>query len=131
MSPPPLLEVTVFARHAETLNGLEAYFRDAGVRSRGSLALPPAPLLPNTTAAVVLFPDDFPEPEVVSTIQALRDARPSVLLVVVTGQPKRLGASLDPDGRSLQPVLLAKPAFGWNILDAVRLHAPVAGGRRP
>ncbi len=130
MSPPPSLEVIVYARHAETLDGLEAYFRDAGVRSTGSHALPPTPQLPSSAAAVVLFPDDFPAPEVLSSISALRTSRPAVLLVVVTGSPQRLGAALEPDGRSLQPVLLPKPAFGWNILDAVRLHAPVNGGRR-
>lgn len=111
--------VTVVADNPQTLDGLHAYFNGAGVESSGvqrllDISVPPA------ATAVVLFPDDFERGEAAALIVALRRARPSLLIVAVTGAPQHWGVALEPDGHSMPPVVLPKPAFGWTILDAIR-----------
>jgi chromate transporter len=56
-------------------------------------------------------------------VPRLRASRPRLLVVLVTGAPQRFAAVLEPDGRSVPPIVLPKPAFGWSILDAIRAHA--------
>jgi hypothetical protein len=74
---------------------------------------------------MVLFPDDFGPSDVEARLLALRRARPKLLIVVVTRAPQNLGAALVPDGRSVLPLVLPKPAFGWTILDAIRARTNV------
>jgi len=112
--------VTVVADNPQTLDGLHAYFNGAGVASNGMHELRDISLVPPAATAVVLFPDDFPRGEAEAMIVALRRGRPKLLIVVVTGAPQHLGAALEPDGHSVPPLVLPKPAFGWTILDAIR-----------
>jgi hypothetical protein len=112
--------VTVVADNPQTLDGLHAYFQAAGVASNGTPKLADVSLVPSAATAVVLFPDDFQRGEAEATIVSLRRARPKLLIVVVTGAPQHLGAALEPDGHSVPPLVLPKPAFGWTILDAIR-----------
>lgn len=112
--------VTVVADNPQTLNGLDAYFRGAGVASNGTHRLQDVSMVPPAATAVVLFPDDFQRGDVEASIVSLRRARPKLLIVVVTGEPQHLGAAIEPDGHSVPPLVLPKPAFGWTILDAIR-----------
>jgi hypothetical protein len=126
-SPHKPIYVTVVAENPQTIHGLDAYFKGTGVASNGSSRLPDGSMVPPSATAVVLFPDDFQRGEVAKSILSLRRARPKLLIVVVTGAPQHLGRSLEPDGHSVPPLVLAKPAFGWTILDAIRGrgdHAP-------
>lgn len=115
--------VTVVADNPQTLDGLHAYFQGAGVASSGTHKLQDVSTVPPAATAVVLFPDDFQRGEAESMIVSLRRARPKLLIVVVTGAPQHLGAALEPDGHSVPPLVLPKPAFGWTILDAIRGRA--------
>lgn len=117
------LQVAVIADSRETTDGLHAYLQGAGVASHTTRSLRDASRLPPAVIAVVLFPDEFDAPDVVSRISSLRASRPQLLMVVVTSTPQRLRPALDPDGHSLLPIVLPKPAFGWTILDAIREHA--------
>ena len=120
-SPKPL-SVTLVGERKETLSELHDYLVGAGVESRTCRSLRDAEL-PAQTAAVVLFPDEFEEHDVVGRIGKLRTRRPRVLLVLVTARAQRLRPALTVDtSRVLAPVVLAKPAFGWAILDAIREH---------
>ena len=114
------LYVTVVSNNAETLRGLQAYFDEAGVPTHGTRAISDLSMVAPATTAVVLFPDDFVEREVLDTIAALQRARPRLLMLVVTRQPQLFGQALAPDGHAL---VLPKPSFGWSILDAIRAHA--------
>lgn len=124
--PPPSttsIHVTVVAESPETIDGLHGYLDGAGVESRAIRAVREAHVVPARSTAVVIFPDEFGVDDVVASITSLRAARPRLLILLVTGAPQRFRAALEPDGRSLPPIVLPKPAFGWTILDAIRAHA--------
>lgn len=118
----PLL-VTIIAESRETIDGLHSYLQGAGVSARCTRALGDVAKVPPSATAVVLFPDEFDEREVLTRLRALRAQRPRALLVLVTSTPQRWSPALERDGRALPPVVLPKPAFGWSILDAIREHA--------
>ena len=119
------LSVTLIANNDETLDGVHAYLVGAGVDSRPTRWLEDAAAISSSTSCVVLFPDAYAPNDVIACISALRTAQPEALLVVVTSNPQLLQPVLAPDGGSCLPVVLAKPAFGWSILDAIRVHARV------
>lgn len=112
--------VTIVADNPQTIEGLYSYFTRVGVTSNVARELDAVSIVPPAATAVVLFPDDFGPADVEVKLLALRRARPSLLIVLVTGAPQLFGAALAPDGRSVLPLVLPKPAFGWSILDAIR-----------
>lgn len=118
----PPLHVTIVSNNPETLDGLQAYFQRAGVGAHGTRRIASPALVQPSSSAVVLFPDDFGFDEVVDAITQLRRLRPEVLSIVVTRHPRRF-ESLDLDDRSAL-VVIAKPAWGWTILDTIRGHLP-------
>ncbi|MBK8170218.1 MAG: hypothetical protein IPK60_07710 [Sandaracinaceae bacterium] len=129
MSPPPHPRphyVTVIAENRETIDGLHGYLQNAGVASRTSRALQDATAVPPAITAVVLFPDEFDVAQVVKRVSSLRATRPQLLIVVVTSTPQRFRPALDADPNSRLPIVLPKPAFGWTILDAIRVQATSA-----
>jgi len=117
------LYVTVISDNPETIDGLHGYLSRAGVASRAIRALRDASTIPPSAIAVVIFPDEFGRNDVVASINALRAARPRLLILIVTSAPQHFRSVLKPDGRSLPPIALPKPTFGWTILDAIRAHA--------
>ena len=115
------LHVTVVSDNPETLDGLESYFSSAGVgvhttRRMGSTDIPPI------SSAVVFFPDDFLASDVLEAVARLRRARPAVLPILVTRDPRRFDAIADVRGKGPAPIVLPKPAWGWTLLDAIRGH---------
>ncbi len=122
------IHVSIVAGNPATLEGLRAYFDRVGVASHGTETVRDVEQMPPATTAVVLFPDDFAVEEVEPRLLALRRARPSVLVVLVTREPTSFKTAVSADGRSLPPIVLPRPAFGWTILDAIREHAE-AGDR--
>jgi hypothetical protein len=116
--------VAVVADNQQTLDNLHSYFERVGIASSGSRELGNAARLPSSVAALVLFPDDFERRAVEAFILALRSSRPKLLILLVTSTPQHLGTAVEPDGRSVPPLVLPRPAFGWTILDAIRARAP-------
>jgi DNA-binding response OmpR family regulator len=116
-----VVRVVVVADNHETLDGLHKYLTEAGAASTVSRGLRGVALGPDV-AALVVFPDGFDEDEVADCVRSLRKARPRLLIVLVTAAPQRFASIVAPDGRSLPPIVLPKPAFGWTILDAIRAH---------
>ncbi len=125
------LHVTIVSRNEETLGGLRAYFEQSGVLARASDAIAGASLVEPTTSAVILFPDDYEEADVTTTISALRRAHPRVLLLLVTRETHKRERALAPDGRSRLPLVLPRPSFGWSILDTIRAHAHAPDSPQP
>lgn len=115
--------VLVIAHSRETIDGLHAYLGGMGIESHGMRALGDVGRVPATATGVVVFPDDFDAGAVVAVLRSLRDARPGLLVVLVTGAPQRFHEVLASDPRGGSIVALPKPAFGWTILDAIRKHA--------
>lgn len=117
--------VTVVADNPQTIEVLFSYFTRVGVTSNATRELDAVSMIPPAATAIVLFPDDFGPSDVAARLLALRRARPKLLIVLVTGAPQHLAAALAPDGRSVLPLVLPKPAFGWTILDAIRARTNV------
>lgn len=117
------LSVTIIAQRHETIEGLRAYLLAAGVTPRTTKRLDDLSALPSSTTSVVLFPDEFETKDVVSVVSSLRQSRPRLLVVVVTGAARRFRPAFDPDKESRLPVVFPKPAFSWSILDTIREHS--------
>jgi hypothetical protein len=121
--------VSIVSANLGTLDGLQRYLGDAGVMSHCTRALDDlGSIAPDRATAAVIFPDDFDDREAVTAVRQLRRARPRLLTVLVTREPQRFRDVVQPDGRSLPPLILPKPSFGWDILDAIRAHADAEKG---
>ena len=122
LTPVATTPVVVVAESKETASGLQEYLATVGVACRASSELGMAEGLDGSVNAVVLFPDEFQPASVIRWINALRAGRTNLLLIVVTSAPQRLAQALEPVAQATAPVVIAKPVFGWAILDALRLH---------
>ncbi|MBP9111671.1 MAG: hypothetical protein KBF88_02635 [Polyangiaceae bacterium] len=117
------LSVTILAGNPETNRELNSYFREAGIASQATGAIwCDARMVAKSSNAVVIFPDEFGVDDVVTSVMSLRHSRPKLLVLLITATPQRFREALAPDGRSLPPIVLSKPAFGWTILDVIRAH---------
>jgi hypothetical protein len=115
--------VQVVSANLATLESLRAYLDNAGVHVHGSRR--PALDACAQVTAIVMFPDDFAEAEVVSCLRQARAARPDLVLVTVTRNVRRFEGMTAGDGRPLRLIVLPRPAFGWTILESLRCDAPV------
>jgi hypothetical protein len=124
MAPPrprdgsPTLHVTIVANNPETLDGLQEYFQRAGIDARGTRQIEGWKRTSPPCAAVVLFPDDFAFDEVKRTVGQLQRARPNILSILVSADPKRFEAVAG------DAIVIPKPAWGWTILDTIRGRLP-------
>ena len=118
------LHVTIVSDNPETLDGLEAYLRRAGVATNGTKHVERLPeMMPAATSVVLLFPDDFQHASVLSALATLRAERPKILPVLVTKEPKRFQLLTQPKTRqagAVVPLIVPKPVWGWAVLDAIR-----------
>jgi hypothetical protein len=120
----PTIYVSIVSSNPETLDGFQSYLGAAGVPSHCARMIQNVrSVAPDRATAIVIFPDDFPEDDVFALMRHLRVARPSLLPLLVTSEPQRFRNVLEEDGRRLRPIVFPKPAFGWDILDAIRDHA--------
>jgi len=110
----PTVSVVVVSDNAETIDGLQRYLRDAGVATRVTRVVErTCELVASARGAVILFPDDFPETKVRAMLAALKRLHPSAVQVLVTSDLQRFAGTRD-------ALILAKPAWGSTILDAIR-----------
>jgi hypothetical protein len=117
--------VTIVSRNPETLDGLQQYLGRAGIPSRATRAFSDLNVVaPGHVTVTVIFPDDFAEDAVLALVAALRRQRSHLLILLITRAPQRFRSVLGADDARLpMPTVLAKPLFGWLILDAIRGHA--------
>ncbi|HET7544139.1 MAG TPA: hypothetical protein VFK05_29910 [Polyangiaceae bacterium] len=120
------VHVTIVASSAETLDGLQTYLSLAGLAARGTRQLADFGREPCT--AVVLFPDEFSAKDVLRELARLRREQPRVLCLLVTSEPLRYADAAGVKGAGLAPIVIPKPAWGWTILDAIRLGAEPRSG---
>jgi hypothetical protein len=116
--------VAVVADNQQTLDNLGSYLTSVGIASNGARELGEASAIPPGAASLVLFPDDFDRKAVEAFIIGVRRSRPRLLILLVSSAPQHLSAAVEPDGSSVPPLVLPRPAFGWTILDAIRARAP-------
>jgi hypothetical protein len=124
----PTVYVTIVAARAETLDGLRTYLSLAGLEARGTRRLGDSGRRP--CAAIVFFPDEFLPDDVLKELSRLRRQRPTVLPLLVTREPQRYVEITGIEGVGLAPVVIPKPAWGWTILDAIRLAVAHQDGPR-
>jgi len=116
-------QVSIVSNNSETLDGLQEYLAKAGVSCLTTRAIRELAKTPGDAASsAIIFPDDFADVEVIAFLRALRRDRPKLLAVLITREPQRYRAALEPDGRSVSPLVMPRPSFGWEILDAIRAH---------
>ena len=121
--------VSILSNNRETLDALRTYFEQAGVRAHCALSVNDlAGVAHSAATAAVIFPDDFAAGEILTLLRELRRSRPRLLALLVTREPQRFGSALDADGESLPPLVLPKPSFGWEILDAIRAYETSSEG---
>ena len=117
------LQVLVIGRDTTTIAALENYLAGAGVAARTARSMRDAATVEPSTAAVVLFPDEFAARDVLAAVAAVRGACPAVLIVLITSAPQSFRSATMSDGSSTPPLVMPRPAFGWALLDAIREHA--------
>lgn len=101
----------MIADRRDTRDELLAYLDGAGLPAQGVDA---PHKLARVTGEIVLFPDDFAAADIDAALPRLARAP---LLVLITAEPQRYA---DATGRA--PLVMPKPAFGWQIVDAIRAH---------
>lgn len=123
--------MTIVADNRETLVGLEAYLRRAGLTTTGTKLLEHVlETCPAGVSFVVLFPDEFGADAVLGTLATLRQRRPRALVILVTKEPRRYESLPSYDDGAPEPLVVPKPVWGWTILDAIRArldHEPPEG----
>jgi hypothetical protein len=77
-----------------------------------------------------VFPDDFPSHEVAAYLSLVRTRRPDLRLVIISREPAFYAEMQALDGHPLGAIVLPRPAFGWTIVDALRLHDEEATATR-
>jgi len=77
-------------------------------------------MTPQSSAAVILFPDEFQHDMVREALTALDGQRPEVLAVIVTNEPRRFERVAGPGSQRTATLVIPKPAWAWTILDAIR-----------
>jgi hypothetical protein len=116
--------VTIVSNNPETLDSLKSYLEQAGVASHCTRSTHDLDLVaPPSATAAVIFPHDFAEASVLSLVRTLRHERPHLLTLLITRVPHRFRSVLYTDARSRTPIVLPRPSFGWDILDALRDHS--------
>jgi hypothetical protein len=112
----PPLRVTIVCSNEETLDGLEAYLRQAGIVVHATRALEEK--LARECDAMVFFPDEFATDAALAVMVGAHRERPAMRVVVVTHQRDRFAAALGSE--DVVATVIPKPAWGWTILDAIR-----------
>jgi hypothetical protein len=120
--------VLVVSSNPETLDGLAQYLSQAGLPAQSRRDANPLAELPRMLTTLVVFPDDFPEHEISSYLSMVRTRRPDLAIVVVTRDGPTYATLTATNGQALNAVVLARPAFGWVILDVIRAACEAAPG---
>ena len=121
-------KVIVVSDNRETLDSVQPYLERAGATVRCVSRAEKSADSAWGMDAVLFFADDFPRPLALEAFAALRALRPTPLLVVVT---EDMGAFADGPTRARKArgiVMLPRPAWGWMLVDAIRVGVARASG---
>jgi hypothetical protein len=120
----PRLHAAIVSSSRETLAGLEAYLRRAGLTTSSTRRIERSGELAKNASAIVLFPDDFDRDAVLSALDECRRKNGTAVRVLVTRTPRSFETLAWPEGAP-SPLLIPKPAWTWTILDVIRAHLPL------
>lgn len=108
--------VAIVCANDDTRRELESYLGRAGLNVRTTGAMSTRGMDLPHPSVVVFFPDEFLADDLRDEIERLRDESPGALCVIVTKQPTQYVAND-------RTVVIAKPAWGWTILDAIHVRS--------
>lgn len=111
------LRLTLVSTDPETLDGVQQYFQRMGATVASSVRLEPATSGVRVADGVLVFSDDYPFKQALSFVLSL-DVK---VIVVVTADVERFQSSLRDAACSKHVMVLQRPAWGWMLLDAVRM----------
>ena len=118
------MQVSIVSSNPETLDALQEYLRNAGVTCHTARAIRDLTMsAPSSLSSAIIFPDDLQDLDVLAFLPQLRRDRPKLLTVLVTREPNRYRTAVERGGESALALVLPRPSFGWEILDAIRAHA--------
>lgn len=113
-------QVAIVADNERTLGDLQAYFERVGLASTGSREILDVLPVPSSVDVLVLFPDGYDATQVDELVSTTRRSRSKLFIILVTSAPQSFARSTQPDGQTMTPVVLSRPAFGWTIVDVIR-----------
>jgi hypothetical protein len=117
------LTVTAIADDLATLESLEHY-----LRPRVTVRVVPqlAGALSSVAAsdAVVFYPDGFGSRHVRAFVRQLLDHSALSLVIAVTADPKRFRAMMPRAGATNRFIVLAQPAWPWELLTTIQATLP-------
>lgn len=119
----PTRRIAILSDNPDTLQGLEGYLRNVGLPAICRRQLTVVDLVAESTRAILLFPDDFPEADVKAALEILLARGGSSLKIIVSARPGGYEAML---AERNDFVVIARPVWGWAIVDAIRLYESVA-----
>ena len=110
------VSIALASTNRETLDGVQEYFTRVGARLSNFSKLDDARRKTVGVDVVVLFADDYPREVVLRAVAELSVK----LIIVVTGEVSAYTPRAPKEGAP-RVLILARPAWGWMLLDAVRL----------
>jgi hypothetical protein len=117
------VSIALASTNRETLDGVQEYFTRVGARLSNISKLDDALRATERVDVVVLFADDYPREAILKVVSEL-----SVKLIIVVTGDVNAYAPRAAKGGAPRVLVLARPAWGWMLLDAVRMAVP-SGGR--
>ena len=115
------LKLALVSTNRETLDGVQEYFKRVGAQLFTIPRVEDVREKAQGADVVVLFADDYPREAALKAVAELSVK----LVIVVTAEVHAYSAR--PAKKGMPRVLvLARPAWGWMLLDAVRLAMPEA-----
>jgi hypothetical protein len=114
------LKLLLVSSNRETLDGVQEYFKRVGARLSSARQLDEVGDKASGVDVVVMFADDFSHDKVRETVARLKTR----LVIIVTAEDRAFTPSRKPKPGEQRILVLARPAWGWMLLDAVRLALP-------
>ena len=115
--------VTIISQNPETLDSVQEYLSRFGAAATGVSRLKDISHGLDGTDVVLLFADDYPHEDVVSTLSAAVEK----LCIVVTQDIDSLRGVHRSGSDVGTLVLLRRPVWGWMLLDVLRNESSDAG----
>ena len=115
--------VSIICSGPDELDGLQLSLGRAGMSSYSTPNIETLDIAaPESAAAVILFPDELEDIKVREFLRRLGQLLSEPLVLVITHDPKRLGAIIRSDERMVPALIFASPCSAGELLLALRTH---------
>jgi hypothetical protein len=119
----PRIRIGVIANNDRTAAELLSYLSSFGIDAeRSSPSCESFSEEGSSLQAMVIFPDDFEAERVDRLLEHLLREQPALFQLILTRQPQRFSAQPGAGSATPPRVVMPRPTFGWQIVDAIRAH---------